>query len=64
VTSDIESPCIKVCVMDPVSGLCRGCGRTLDEIGAWSTLRPSERTAIIAQLADRMRTAGLPQSAG
>jgi predicted Fe-S protein YdhL (DUF1289 family) len=60
---NIESPCIKVCVMDPASGLCRGCGRTLAEIGAWTTLRQSERAAIAAQLAGRMRAAGLPPAA-
>jgi predicted Fe-S protein YdhL (DUF1289 family) len=59
----IESPCNKICVMDPVSGLCRGCGRTLAEISAWATLRPSERAAITGQLPDRMRAAGLPPPA-
>ena len=63
VSIDIQSPCIKVCVMDPLSGLCRGCGRTLDEIGAWTTLQPSERAAIIAALDDRMQAAGLARPA-
>jgi predicted Fe-S protein YdhL (DUF1289 family) len=49
--------------MDPASDLCRGCGRTLAEIGAWTTLRPYERAAITALLADRMRAAGLPPAA-
>ena len=30
----IESPCIKVCAVDPRSGLCLGCGRSLAEIAA------------------------------
>ena len=59
----IDSPCNKICVMDPASDLCRGCGRTLAEIGAWTTLRPYERAAITALLADRMRAAGLPPPA-
>ncbi|MGO9360672.1 MAG: DUF1289 domain-containing protein [Xanthobacteraceae bacterium] len=59
----IESPCTKICVMDPLSGLCRGCGRTLAEISAWATLRPSERAAIIRKLPERMRAAGLPPPA-
>ncbi len=28
----VETPCIRVCEMDPVHGICAGCGRTLDEI--------------------------------
>jgi len=55
-----ESPCLKICVMDPVRGLCRGCGRTLDEIAAWASLAPAERTAIMALLPARLRAAGLP----
>ena len=31
----MPSPCISVCRMDAVSGLCEGCFRTLDEIAAW-----------------------------
>ena len=54
----IESPCIKVCVMDAASELCRGCGRTLSEIGAWSSMPDSERQTIMATLPDRMRAAG------
>ncbi len=36
--SAISSPCIKVCVIDPVCKLCQGCGRTLQEIAQWSRL--------------------------
>ena len=32
---EIESPCIQVCVMDPDSGFCFGCGRTTEEIEKW-----------------------------
>ena len=31
----IESPCNDVCTTDPESGLCIGCGRTVDEISNW-----------------------------
>ena len=34
------SPCIKVCVIDPASGLCTGCWRSLDEIAAWRAAVP------------------------
>jgi hypothetical protein len=57
----IESPCIKTCVIDPVHGLCRGCGRTLSEIGNWVSMLSSERRAIMAALPGRLRDAGLSQ---
>ncbi len=40
-----ESPCIKVCQID-LGGLCRGCGRTLDEIAAWRDMSNAQRVAI------------------
>jgi len=33
-----DSPCIDVCRIDESSGLCEGCLRTIDEIGAWGAL--------------------------
>lgn len=50
----IETPCLKVCVMEPGSGLCRGCGRTVDEIGRWGAMSGSERRRIMALLPDRI----------
>lgn len=46
----IESPCVKICIMDPVSQLCRGCARTLEEIAGWAGFDPAQRRAIIAGL--------------
>ena len=40
--------------MDPRSGLCRGCGRTLDEIARWGALSEAERLSIMAQLPQRL----------
>ncbi|MBD3844330.1 DUF1289 domain-containing protein [Bosea sp. SSUT16] len=50
-----STPCIKVCVIDPASGLCEGCGRRLDEIAQWSSLSEAERLAIMAELPERLR---------
>lgn len=47
---DLPSPCISVCTMEPASGLCRGCLRTLDEIAAWSTLGDAGKRAIWARI--------------
>lgn len=47
----LQSPCIGVCVIDRTgSELCRGCGRTIDEIAAWGTLGPRERQAILTDI--------------
>jgi len=54
----ITTPCTKVCTLDPISRLCVGCGRTLDEIARWSALSEGERARIMAELPGRaMRTA-------
>jgi uncharacterized protein len=50
----LESPCTKICSLDPVSGLCFGCGRTLQEIEGWSALSAAERTQLMAELAGRL----------
>ena len=52
--ADIESPCNKVCVVDPVSALCVGCGRSLAEIAAGSGSRRA-RARIMADLPRRLR---------
>jgi uncharacterized protein len=50
---EIESPCIKVCVVHPETRLCMGCYRSMDEIAAWSRLSPEVRRAIMAELPAR-----------
>lgn len=51
-----ESPCIKVCVVDPESDLCIGCGRKRAEIAGWLGFSPEDRQAITAELPGRMTT--------
>jgi predicted Fe-S protein YdhL (DUF1289 family) len=58
----MESPCIKICTYDPDSGLCRGCGRTLEEIGAWFSMTDAERCAVMGQLPERLRRFAAPAS--
>ena len=50
----IETPCTKVCVIEPVSGLCRGCGRDLNEIARWGSLTDDERHRVMADLPKRL----------
>ncbi|HHZ07397.1 MAG TPA: DUF1289 domain-containing protein [Rhizobiales bacterium] len=52
----IESPCILVCQIDPKTNFCFGCGRTRDEIAAWTAMSPERRRAIMAELPGRLET--------
>ncbi len=47
------SPCVGICEMDPASGLCRGCLRTLQEIARWGGLSLGERRMVKSALAER-----------
>ncbi len=52
-----STPCVKICVVDPVSALCVGCGRTVGEIAAWPTMDEASRIAVMAGLEARLRNA-------
>ena len=54
-----ETPCIAVCIIDPKTSLCFGCGRTLPEIARWPRMDSAERRAVMARLAERMAEADL-----
>lgn len=49
----IPSPCVNVCQMDPGSGLCLGCLRTLDEIAGWMDYSASEKLEVLERLDER-----------
>jgi uncharacterized protein len=59
----IETPCIAVCMIDPRTSLCFGCGRTLPEIARWHRMESEERQTLMTQLPARMAEAGLAQVA-
>jgi len=42
----VPSPCINVCRMNPATGWCDGCLRTIDEIANWSLLADAEKRAV------------------
>lgn len=42
----VPSPCINVCRMNPHTGLCEGCLRTIDEIAQWSTASDEVKRAV------------------
>jgi len=52
-----STPCVKVCVVDPLSALCVGCGRTVAEIAGWTAMSETERRAVMAGLTERLARA-------
>jgi uncharacterized protein len=54
-----ETPCVAICMMDPRTNMCLGCGRTLPEIARWGRMESAERLTIMAGLKQRMLDAGL-----
>ena len=52
--AEVDSPCIKICVIHPEERICVGCYRTIEEIATWSRLTPEERRAIMADLPTRL----------
>lgn len=53
--AEVESPCVKICVVHPEARICIGCHRTTDEIARWSRMTPDERGAVMAELPERGR---------
>lgn len=52
-SATLISPCIKVCVIDPPSGYCLGCKRSLREIASWGSMPDTMRERIMAELTGR-----------
>ena len=51
--AEIESPCVKICLIHPEARICIGCLRTADEIARWSRMTPGARRALMAELPNR-----------
>lgn len=51
--NEIESPCIKICVVHPEARICTGCYRTIDEITRWSKMDSDARREVMAALPER-----------
>ncbi len=51
----VPSPCVNVCQMNPDTGLCRGCLRTIDEIAGWLEMSYAQKREVLAQLEERRK---------
>ncbi len=59
---EIQSHCIKICVVHPAERICTGCYRSIDEITQWSRMSNDERAAVMEELPGR--AAGLTKRRG
>jgi hypothetical protein len=56
---DVASPCVGICRLDKVSGLCVGCLRTGDEIALWPNATTIVKAAILTRIERRRRSSAL-----
>ncbi len=52
---EVESPCVKLCVIHPETRLCVGCYRSIDEISVWSRMPAEARHAVMEELPTRAK---------
>ena len=52
-SGSVASPCVSVCRMNPATGYCDGCLRTIDEIARWTVFTEDEKRAVLAELPRR-----------
>lgn len=50
---EVESPCVRICVIHPETRLCTGCLRSIDEISNWSQMGAEARRAVMDELPAR-----------
>jgi predicted Fe-S protein YdhL (DUF1289 family) len=56
VTGDLASPCTGTCKLDPLSALCLGCARTIEEIMAWPSASAAQKHTILGAVAERRQS--------
>jgi predicted Fe-S protein YdhL (DUF1289 family) len=49
----VPSPCMSICEIDEQQGCCKGCYRSLDEIGAWGSLSDIDKRSVWVQIEAR-----------
>lgn len=53
-TPQIQSPCKLICELDLEKGLCKGCGRSREEIARWTRYSDAQRAFIMTELEARL----------
>ncbi len=47
----VESPCVKRCRVDPDTGRCEGCLRSIAEIANWTRMSNERRRRVLKRIA-------------
>ena len=56
ITKTINSPCIGLCDIDfDCTDICRGCGRSIDEIAEWSSYTDENKKLVNEKATERMK---------
>ncbi|MBF7140799.1 MULTISPECIES: DUF1289 domain-containing protein [Pseudomonas] len=50
---DVENPCTSNCKLS--DGVCRGCGRSKEEIKSWKSLKRPDKAAVVKRAHERMK---------
>ena len=50
----IKTPCVGICELVVPWGICKGCGRTESELGAWMGISDEERERIMEECDSRL----------
>lgn len=60
----MTSPCIGICRIDDFSGMCEGCGRTMEEISGWPSATDTEKQNTLDTVAERRSDSSFGPMAG
>jgi predicted Fe-S protein YdhL (DUF1289 family) len=44
------TPCVAICVVDKITQICKGCGRTCEEISNWNSFSEEEKMKVMQRL--------------
>ncbi len=58
----VDSPCVSICVVDPDTGYCMGCLRTLAEISCWLESSNDEKRAVLRAIDERRSAVAVTDS--
>jgi len=50
---EVQSPCVKICVVHPEARICTGCYRSIEEIAGWGRMTNEMRAEILQDLPNR-----------
>lgn len=59
-TPGVDSPCIGYCSTALGDAICRGCGRTFEEVTFWNVYSDEQKAAIMARLRQKQQESTAP----